>query len=119
MEGIKTYSKFLVISYLIAFILLCLVSVIFTYTNINDSLLLTFVFAIVVISNLVGSTLTSRKIKKRGILTGIVFGVIYFVLIYIFSAIFYTGIFVNNTVLMYLLMTAVSGAIGGIVGVNL
>lgn len=119
MEGIKTYSKFLAISYLIAFILLCLVAVIFTYTNINDNMLLTFVFAIVVISNLIGSTLTSRKIKRRGIVTGIVFGTIYFILIYIFSAIFYTGLSVNNTVLMYLLMTSVSGIVGGVVGVNL
>lgn len=73
MSKIKAYSKFLLISYLIAFLLLCLVAVLFTYTNINDNLLLKFVFAIILISNLIGSTLTSRKIKKRGVVCGIVF----------------------------------------------
>lgn len=73
MENLKVYSKFMVISYIIALILLCLVSVLLTYTNIDDSMLLTFVFVIVIITNLIGSTLTSRKIKKRGLLTGLVF----------------------------------------------
>ena len=64
MEYVKQYSKFLVISYVMAFVLLCLTALIFAYTNINDSLINTFVFVIVVITNLIGSTLISRKIKK-------------------------------------------------------
>lgn len=119
MENLKVYSKFMFISYVIALILLCLVSVLLTYTNIDDSMLLTFVFVIVIISNLIGSTLTSRKIKKRGFFTGLIFGVIYFLIIYLMSIIFYTGFFINETVLMYLLMASVSGVIGGIVGVNI
>lgn len=119
MGNVKSYVKFLVISYIIAIILLCLASVIFAYTSINDSLLVYFVFGIIIVSNLIGSMLVSRKIKKRGLFTGMLFGIIYFVIIYLISAIFYTGIFFNEAVLMYLITTAVSGIIGGVIGVNM
>ena len=119
MENVKQYSKFLILSYVIAIILLCLTAVIFAYTNINDSLINIFVFAIIVITNLIGSTLLSRKIKKRGLITGLLFGVIYFLIIYLLSAIFYTGFFVNQVVGMYLLMTTIAGMVGGIIGVNI
>ena len=119
MENIKQYSKFLILSYVMAIILLCLVSVVFAYTNINDSLINIFVFVIVVITNLFGSTLTSRKIKKRGLLVGLLFGIIYFLIIYLLSAILYTGFFVNKAVGLYLLITSVSGIVGGVIGVNI
>ncbi len=119
MENVKQYTKFLILSYVIAIVLLSLSAVIFAYTNINDSLINIFVFVIVVITNLIGSTLTSRKIKKRGLLIGLLFGIIYFLIIYLLSAIFYTGFFVNKAVGLYLLMTSVSGIVGGVIGVNI
>ena len=119
MENVKQYTKFLILSYVIAIVLLSLSAVIFAYTNINDSLINIFVFVIVVITNLIGSTLTSRKIKKRGLLVGLLFGIIYFFIIYLLSAIFYTGFFVNKAVGLYLLMTSVSGIVGGVIGVNI
>ena len=99
--------------------LLSLSAVIFAYTNINDSLINIFVFVIVVITNLIGSTLTARKIKKRGLLIGLLFGIIYFLIIYLLSAILYTGFFVNKAVGLYLLMTSASGIVGGVIGVNI
>ena len=119
MENVKQYTKFLILSYVIAIVLLSLSAVIFAYTNINDSLINIFVFVIVVITNLIGSTLTSRKIKKRGLIVGLLFGIIYFLIIYLLSAIFYTGFFVNKAVGLYLLMTSVSGMVGGVIGVNI
>lgn len=119
MEYVKQYSKFLVISYVMALVLLCLTALIFAYTNINDSLINTFVFVIVVITNLIGSTLTSRKIKKRGLIIGLMFGIIYFLIIYLLSVILYTGFFINNAVGMYFGLSAIAGIIGGVIGVNL
>lgn len=119
MENIKQYTKFLILSYIIAIVLLSLSSVIFAYTNINDSLINIFVFIIIVITNLIGSTLTSRKLKRRGLLVGLIFGVIYFLIIYLLTAILYTGFFVNKAVGLYLLMTSVSGIVGGVIGVNI
>lgn len=119
METLKNYSKFMGLSYLLAIILLCIVSVILAYTNVSDNMLLTFVFVIVVVTTLIGSTLLARKTKKRGLLCGLIFGLIYFAIIYLISVIFYNGFVFNNTVAMYLLMCSVSGIIGGVVGVNI
>jgi ABC-type enterochelin transport system ATPase subunit len=53
----------MVFAYVLAMILLCLSAVIFTYTNINDGYMDTFVYVIVGITNLVGSMFVARKIK--------------------------------------------------------
>lgn len=119
MGYVSKYLKYLVISYLIALVLLCLTGVIFAYTNINDSLINTFVFVIVVITNLIGSTLISRSIKKRGLIVGLIFGFIYFLVIYLLSVLLYTGFFLNSAVGMYLGLALISGVIGGVIGVNL
>lgn len=119
MYGVKQYAKYLMLSYVVALVLLCLTAILFAYTNINDSLINTFVFVIVVITNLIGSTITSRKLKKRGLLTGLIFGLIYFLIIYLLSALLYTGFFVNNAVFMYLGLSAIGGIVGGIIGVNI
>ena len=119
MESVKEYTKFLIISFIAALILLCLTGVIFAYTNINDSLINIFVFVIIVITNLLGSTMLSHKIKRRGLLVGLIFGLLYFIIIYLISVIFYTGFFVNKDVGLYLLLTSIAGIIGGIIGVNI
>ena len=119
MGYIKEYTKFLILSFLVALILLSLTGVIFAYTNINDSLINTFVFVIVAISNLIGSTLLTHKLKRRGLILGLLFGTIFFLIIYLASVILYTGFFINNEVLIYMLLCLVSGVVGGIIGVNI
>lgn len=116
---VKEYCKFLIISFVIALILLCLTGVIFAYTNINDSLINTFVFVIIVISNLIGSTFLAHKIKRRGLLMGLLFGILYFLVVYLISVVFYTGFFINKEVGLYLLLSSAAGIVGGIIGVNI
>lgn len=118
MENVKTYGKYLGISYLIAIGLLCLVSVIFAYTNINDNLLNIFVFGIVIVTVAIGAMCTSRKTKKKGIITGGVFSLIYFAVIYIIAVVFYAGFFFTPAVAIYLVICLISGMVGGVVGVN-
>lgn len=119
MEYIKQNSKYLLFSYGIALILLCLTGVLFAYTKINDNLINIFVFVIVVISILIGSTLLTHKIKRRGLLLGVIFGLIYFSILYFLSVILYTGFFINKEVGIYFIISVLSGAFGGIIGVNL
>ena len=75
---VKQYLKSMLISYAAACILLILVGVIFAYTDINDSMLSTFVFIIAIVSSLFGSLILSKKMKKMGFLYGLKFGLIYF-----------------------------------------
>ena len=118
MENVKQYTKFLILSYVIAIILLSLSAVIFAYTNINDSLINIFVFLLFFLTNLIGSTLISRKLKKRGLISGLIFSLIYFSIIYLLTAILYTGFFINSAVGMYILICVASGIVGGVIGVN-
>lgn len=119
MNKLKYYSINLVISYLIALFFLFISSVIFTYTNINDNYLNTFVFISIIISAMIGSLLMGRKIKEKGIVYGALFGIIYCLLIYLFTSIIYTGFFVSNTLWVYLGVSTLAGIVGGIIGVNI
>ena len=118
MFGIKQYTKYILLSFALAFVLLCLTAVLFAYTNINDIHMGTFVFVIVGITNFIGSILVSRKIRKRGMLLGILFGLIYFLVIYILSGISF-GFVINTSVFIYILTAILSGMLGGILGVNI
>jgi putative membrane protein (TIGR04086 family) len=119
MNKVKLYFKDIFISFGMSILLLSLAAAIFTYTNLNDIYLDSFVFGIVMVSVLIGSTILSRKIKEKGIFYGALFGFIYCLIIYIFTALMYTGFFVSNTLGIYLLICVLSGMIGGIIGVNI
>ena len=114
----RQYTKFMMLSYALALVLLCLTAVLFTYTNINDKYLDTFVFVIVGITNLIGSMLVAKKIKQKGIVVGLIFGLIYFLLIYLLSGISF-GFVINTSVGIYLGVALLTGILGGILGVNI
>ncbi|MCX8074818.1 MAG: TIGR04086 family membrane protein [Clostridia bacterium] len=115
MIKLKYYSINMVIAFIISIVLLFISSTIFAYTNINDIHMDIFVFASVVISVLVGATLTARKMKSRGLIYGIVFGILYCLIIYLFTVMMYRGFFISNTLLMYFGISALSGVVGGII----
>jgi putative membrane protein (TIGR04086 family) len=106
------------LAYILALVLLCLTAVLFTYTNINDGYMDTFVYVIVGITNLIGSILVARKIKEKGIVLGMVFGIMYFLLIYLISGISF-GFVINVSAAIYLVTALLTGMLGGILGVNI
>ena len=119
MEKLKYYSINLGISFLIAIMFLIITATIFAYTSINDRYLNMFVFGIVALSVFIGSTLSLKKIKKKGFLFGALFGIIFLALIYLFTVIAYKGFFFTNTLGIYALICSLAGVLGGIIGVNL
>ena len=119
MTKIKNYMFSLLITFSISIVLLGLSAVIFAYTNINDNYLQTFVFGIVMISVLVGSTILAKKIKEKGLLIGGIFGFVYVLLIFFITSIAYTGFALTNTLFLYLAISIIAGVIGGIIGVNI
>ena len=118
MVKIKGYFFSLVIAIIISFILICVTSAIFAYTNINDRYLQSFVTGTVTISCLVSSIILTKKIKENGMLLGLIFGIIYCLLIYMINVCTYSGFFVSNTLLVYFGVCSLSGIVGGIIGVN-
>lgn len=119
MEKIKRYSISLIISFVVACIFLLISSAIFTYTNINDRHLDSFVLGSVMISVLIGSMLLVKKLKRKGLLYGAVFGIIYFLIVYITNMLAFSGFFVSSTLGIYFAICLLSGIVGGIIGVNI
>ena len=76
-----------IIAFLISIMLLFIFASLLVYTNIQENTIKPVVIIISIISILVGSSLSSIKIKRKGIVNGALVGTIYILIIY-FSFIF-------------------------------
>lgn len=119
MDKIKKLLINLLISFGIMAIFLCLTAVIFAYTNIDDRHLQTFVFGIVLLSNLFGSTLFLRKVKEKGLIYGGLFGMMYCFILYLVTSLMFNNFSLTNTLAIYFIICILSGIIGGVIGVNI
>lgn len=119
MEKVKHFIINLLISFILTVIFLVISSAIFAYTNIDDRHLQTFVFGIILLSNLIGSTLLSRKMKEKGLIYGGSFGIVYCLILYLITSLAFNGFAFSNTLVIYLVISAVSGIVGGVIGVNI
>ena len=108
-----------VFSILITLILLFIYAILLTSTNIPESTMSVVVITITGISILIGSSISSFKIKKRGIVNGGLVGLIYIITIYLISSIALMGFSMNITSIIMLTVAIVIGMRGGIIGVNL
>jgi len=68
---------------------------------------------------LIGSYISARKIKKRGIINGAIVGIIYIISIYILSSISLVGFSLNVYSIIMIIGAVIAGMIGGVAGVNL
>ena len=106
-------------SILITLILLFIYAILLTSTNIPESTMSVVVITSTGISILIGSSISSFKIKKRGIVNGGLVGLIYIITIYLISSIALIEFSMNITSIVMLIVAIVTGMIGGIIGVNL
>ena len=119
MNIIKKLIVNILIAFFIMLIFLCLTSVIFAYTNIEDRHLKTFVFGVVLLSNLLGSTLFLRKVKEKGLIYGGIFGIVFCLMLYLVTSLIFNNFSITNTLGIYLAICILSGIIGGVIGVNI
>lgn len=106
-------------SIIISIIFLLIYASLLTYTNISETTMTPVVITISGISILIGSSISSFKIKKQGMLNGALVGLIYMLFIYILSSILITGFMVDTNSIIMIAVGMVAGMIGGIIGVNL
>lgn len=104
---------------ILTLILLFIFSIILTYTNIQENVMNPVVIIITVISILVGSSISTLKIKKNGLLNGALVGFIYIFTIYILSSITGSGFNLNINSIIMIVSSIIAGMFGGIIGVNL
>ena len=112
-------AKGSMIAILITLIILFIFSIILTYTEIQENCITPVIIIITAISILIGSSSSTLKIKKNGLINGLIVGLIYFLVIYILSSVMGTGFAFNINSTIMLISILVSGMIGGVIGVNL
>lgn len=108
-----------VISLITTMILLFILSAVLTYTNVSESIISPVIIVITAISILFGSQITTRKIKKNGILNGGIIGVIYIVTLYLLSSIISGNFALNTYSIVMIIISMVAGMFGGVIGVNI
>lgn len=108
-----------VIAIISTLILLFIFAIVLTYTNIQETVISPVIIVITAISILVGSSISTLKIKKMGLINGALVGLIYILTIYILSSITGTGFTLQIQTIIMIVSSIIAGMIGGIIGVNL
>lgn len=100
-------------------ILLFIFATILTYTNIQEGVISPVIIIITAVSILIGSSISTMRIKKMGLINGALVGLIYILTIYLISSITGSGFNLQIQTIIMMVASIVAGMIGGIIGVNL
>ncbi len=103
---------------IISLVLLLIYATLLTTTNISETTMTPVVITISGISILIGSSISSLKIKKQGMLNGALVGMIYMMIVYLLSSILLVGFTIDMKSIMMIGIGIIAGMIGGIIGVN-
>ena len=118
-SSIVNIIKGIILSYGISLLLLFIFSVLLTYTSISESMIPPVILVITIISIIIGSSISSSKIRKNGLINGGLIGFFYIIALYLISSLMQTGFALNLYSILMIVFSILSGMIGGIVGVNL
>lgn len=118
-KSILKIVKGSLITIIISAILLTVYAAILAYTNISENTIIPVLFTITGISILIGSFMSSKTIRKQGILNGGLIGGIYVIVLYLISSLFTGNFSLDINSILMIVIGVISGMIGGIVGVNL
>lgn len=104
----------------IVFTILALIvfSLLLAYTNMTEKIITPVIISVSSISILLGSIISSRRIRKQGIINGGFVGLIYIVTIYLLSSIVQKDFGVNTYSFIMIIACVLAGCLGGIIGVN-
>ena len=119
MENIINIIKGSTVAIIITLIGLLIFATVLTYTDVGEETIKPVIIVITAISILIGSGISTRKIKKMGLINGGIVGLIYILLIYIASSITGSGFALNMYSVMMLIASVIAGILGGIIGVNM
>ena len=99
-------------------VLILIFALLLCYTNLSENTILPVIIVITGISILIGSMISTRKIRKNGILNGGMVGTIYIITLYLTSSLFLAGFNITFNSFIMLIIGIITGMIGGIIGVN-
>ena len=100
-------------------ILLLIFAVLLCYTSLSENTMLPVILVVTGVSILIGSMISTRKIRKNGILNGGIVGIIYIIVLYLISSLFLAGFYLTFKSFIMLIIGIITGMVGGIIGVNI
>ena len=118
-ENLIRVAKGSVTAIVITLILLFIFAILLTYTKLQENIISPVVIVVTAISILIGSSISTLKIKKNGLLNGAFVGIIYIATIYIISSLTGSGFSCNINTIIMIVSSIIAGMLGGIIGVNL
>lgn len=104
---------------ILSIILLTIYALLLANTAISENTMMPVVLTITGISILIGGTISSRKMKKNGLIYGGIVGLVYVLTLYLASSISMVGFSLSVNSFMMLAVGVITGIIGGIIGVNM
>ncbi|MCI9247019.1 MAG: TIGR04086 family membrane protein [Clostridia bacterium] len=104
---------------ILSIILLTIYALLLANTTISENTMMPVVLTITGISILMGGTISSRKMKKNGLIYGGIVGLVYVLALYVASSISMVGFSLSGNSFIMLIVGVITGIIGGIIGVNL
>lgn len=104
---------------ILSIILLTIYALLLANTTISENTIMPVVLTITGISILIGGTISSRKMKKNGLIYGGIIGLVYVLTLYLASSISMVGFSLSVNSFMMLAVGVITGIIGGIIGVNM
>lgn len=117
-NGIVEILKGSLIAILATIILLFIFSAVLTYSNISENTMPTVVIIITAFSILIGSQITTTRIKKNGIFNGALVGIMYIFMLYITSSFVTKNFALSSYTIVMIVTSIIIGGLGGIIGVN-
>lgn len=108
-----TISTILMISFILIF------SLILAKTNFSEKYIDCVITIISGVAILIGTSISTKKIKMRGAFTGILIAIIYSIILYLFSSILTGNYAINVGSIWMIIITVILGGLGGIIGVNI
>lgn len=108
-----------IIAFIINIFGLIILSLIMTYSTISDNNIPTLVISVNTLAILIGSSISTIKLEKKGIVNGVIIGVLYMLIYLLISLIFSGNINFSSKTVLLIILGIISGGIGGIIGVNL
>lgn len=118
MKYLKNYLISLLSFAISITLFLIIISLVFAYTNINDTYIDSAIFLAMSLSAFISSFILCKKIKKKGLVHGVGINIISVLIIFIISCILNGGLSITNTLGVYIAICSLTGVVGGILGVN-
>ncbi len=111
--------KGIVFSIVMTLFMILILSIVLSFSNIKENVIMPTVIFISSFSILMGGFLVAKKMDEKGIVYGSVLGLSYMLILYLISSIMSFDFSLNVNAIIMIVLGVLGGAIGGVLGVNL